>query len=200
MFRGRVSSWNLRDTHMMETLRALLVYFAKRVPQPRVVIWAHNSHLGDARYTEMGERGELNLGELVREDFGHNAVLIGFTTYTGTVTAASDWGAPAEHKRVRPALRVRPVRATAGRAMTIRGRSATVRPSQAPCAGLTARIGATAPTRTSSRESPKQRPIACSPMGRASADRPALVCRWPRRVRTRRPIPIATPTSSNARR
>ncbi|HMJ66151.1 MAG TPA: erythromycin esterase family protein [Candidatus Binatia bacterium] len=105
MFRGRVSSWNLRDRHMMETLRALLVYFAKRVPQPRVVIWAHNSHLGDARYTEMGERGELNLGELVREDFGHNAVLIGFTTYTGSVTAASDWGAPAERKRVRPALR-----------------------------------------------------------------------------------------------
>jgi erythromycin esterase-like protein len=105
MFRGRVSSWNLRDTHMMQTLRALFKHFARRVSRPRVVVWAHNSHLGDARYTHMGDMGELNLGQLVREDFGRNAVLIGFTTYTGTVTAASDWGEPAECKRVRPGLR-----------------------------------------------------------------------------------------------
>jgi erythromycin esterase-like protein len=105
MFRGRISSWNLRDTHMMETLRALFRRLAQRVSAPRIVVWAHNSHLGDARYTQMGGRGELNLGQLVREDFGHNAVLIGFTTYTGTVTAASDWGDPAACQRVRPALR-----------------------------------------------------------------------------------------------
>jgi erythromycin esterase-like protein len=105
MFRGRVSSWNLRDTHMMETLRSLIGHLEKRVSQPRVVVWAHNSHLGDARYTRMGESGELNLGQFVREEFGRNAVLIGFTTYTGTVTAASDWGDPAQCKRVRPGMR-----------------------------------------------------------------------------------------------
>jgi len=105
MFRGRVSSWNLRDSHMMETLRALMAHLGNRVREPRVVVWAHNSHLGDARYTQMGDMGELNLGQLVREDFGGDAVLIGFTTYTGTVTAASDWGEPEERTRVRPALR-----------------------------------------------------------------------------------------------
>jgi erythromycin esterase-like protein len=105
IFRGRVSSWNLRDTHMMDTLRALIRHLEKRVAQPRVVVWAHNSHLGDARYTHMGESGELNLGQLVREEFGRNAVLIGFTTYSGAVTAASDWGDSAECKRVRPGLR-----------------------------------------------------------------------------------------------
>lgn len=105
MFRGRVSSWNLRDTHMMETLRALFRHLANRVSRPRIVVWAHNSHLGDARYTHMGDMGELNLGQLVREDFGRNAVLVGFSTYTGTVTAASDWGEPAECKRVRPGMR-----------------------------------------------------------------------------------------------
>jgi erythromycin esterase-like protein len=73
--------------------------------QPKAVIWAHNSHLGDARATEMGERGELNVGQLIRERFGREAILIGFTTYHGAVTAASDWGARAERKRVRPALR-----------------------------------------------------------------------------------------------
>jgi erythromycin esterase-like protein len=71
----------------------------------KVVVWEHNSHLGDARATEMAERGELNVGQLVRERHGSSAVLIGLSTYTGTVTAASDWDAPAERKRVRPALR-----------------------------------------------------------------------------------------------
>ena len=66
--------------------------------------WAHNSHLGDARFTEMGERGELNLGQLVREKYGNDSVLVGFTTHHGTVTAASDWGEPAERKLVRNAL------------------------------------------------------------------------------------------------
>ena len=70
----------------------------------KVVVWAHNSHLGDARATEMGQRGELNVGQLVRERYGRDAMLVGFTTHHGTVTAASDWGGPAERKRVRPAL------------------------------------------------------------------------------------------------
>lgn len=103
MFEGRVSSWNLRDRHMAETLDALIEHLRQR-QQPKMVVWAHNSHLGDARATEMGEHGELNVGQLVRERHFAEAVLIGFTTYSGTVTAASDWERPAERKRVRPAL------------------------------------------------------------------------------------------------
>src|SRR6266513_1450158 len=104
MFRGRASSWNLRDRHMVETIEALVAHF-NGSRQPKAIVWAHNSHLGDARATEMGERGEVNVGQLIRERFPKDAVLIGFTTYHGTVTAASDWGARAERKRVRPALR-----------------------------------------------------------------------------------------------
>jgi erythromycin esterase-like protein len=104
MFRGRVSTWNLRDRHMMTTLEALLAHLCRQVTRPKVVVWAHNSHLGDARATEMGEAGELNLGQLVRQRFGAEAMLIGFSTFEGTVTAAAEWGAPAERKRVRPAL------------------------------------------------------------------------------------------------
>jgi erythromycin esterase-like protein len=104
MFRGHVESWNLRDRHMAETLQALLAHWEGRTPKPKLVIWAHNSHLGDARATQMGVRGEWNVGQLVRERYGEAAVLIGFTTYAGTVTAASDWDAIAERKRVRPAL------------------------------------------------------------------------------------------------
>ena len=70
----------------------------------KIVVWAHNSHLGDARATEMGEQGELNVGQLVRENYGDDAVLLGFTTYSGSVTAASSWGGPTERKQVRPAL------------------------------------------------------------------------------------------------
>jgi erythromycin esterase-like protein len=103
MFRGR-NSWNLRDTHMAETLNALTAHLSRRGPRAKIVVWAHNSHLGDARATEMGEGGELNLGQLVRERYGQDAFNIGFSTYTGTVTAASDWDVPAERKRVRPAL------------------------------------------------------------------------------------------------
>jgi erythromycin esterase-like protein len=105
MFQGRISSWNLRDRHMAETLEALVAHLETQAQPPKVVVWAHNSHLGDARATQMGDAGELNLGQLVRERYGDEAVLIGFTTYHGTVTAASTWGGPAEHKRVRPALR-----------------------------------------------------------------------------------------------
>jgi len=104
MFTGRVSSWNLRDKHMAETLDALVAHLDKHGPPARLVLWAHNSHLGDARATGMGESGELNLGQLVRERYGTQAMLVGFTTYTGTVTAASEWDGPAERKRVRPAL------------------------------------------------------------------------------------------------
>src|SRR5207253_6705124 len=105
MFRGRVSSWNLRDRHMAETLEALTEHLSRtQAGQAKIVVWEHNSHLGDARATEMGRRGELNVGQLVRERHDRKAVLVGFSTYTGTVTAASDWGGPAERKRVRPAL------------------------------------------------------------------------------------------------
>ncbi|MFN7944763.1 MAG: erythromycin esterase family protein [Blastocatellia bacterium] len=105
MFRGRVSSWNLRDRHMAETLHALAAHFESQGEQARIVVWEHNSHLGDARATEMGERGEWNVGQLARERYGRDAVLIGFSTHSGTVTAASDWDGAAERKRVRPALR-----------------------------------------------------------------------------------------------
>jgi erythromycin esterase-like protein len=104
MFRGRVSSWNLRDCHMAETLAALATYLQGQGQRAKIVVWEHNSHLGDARATEMGQAGELNVGQLVRERYGRDAVLIGFSTYSGTVTAATEWGGPAERKRVRPAL------------------------------------------------------------------------------------------------
>ena len=104
MFRGRQSSWNLRDTHMVETVDALATYLNRRSRVPKIVLWAHNSHLGDARATEMGQRGELNVGQLVRQKYGSAAVLVGFTTYTGTVTAATNWDDPGEVKQVRPAL------------------------------------------------------------------------------------------------
>jgi erythromycin esterase-like protein len=103
MFRERESSWNLRDRHMADTLEHL-VGFLTGQGRAKIVVWEHNSHLGDARATEMGNRGEINVGQLVRERYKDQAVLIGFSTYGGTVTAASDWGAPAERKRVRPAL------------------------------------------------------------------------------------------------
>jgi erythromycin esterase-like protein len=104
MFRGRVSSWNLRDRHMVETLDALDAHLARDGGAPRIAVWAHNSHLGDARATEMGELGEWNVGQLVRENHGSDAMLIGFSTHHGTVTAASDWGGNAQRKAVREGL------------------------------------------------------------------------------------------------
>lgn len=101
MFRGRVSSWNLRDRHMVETLESLRQYLGA---QAKIVVWAHNSHLGDARATSMGQEGEWNVGQIVRELHDRDAVLVGLTTHHGTVTAASNWDGPAERKRVRPAL------------------------------------------------------------------------------------------------
>jgi erythromycin esterase-like protein len=105
MFRGGIKSWNLRDTHMAETLFELVGHLDERLGRlSKVVVWAHNSHVGDARATELGEAGELNVGQLVREARGNESLLVGFSTYTGTVTAASDWGDPAERRTVLPAL------------------------------------------------------------------------------------------------
>ncbi|MCA6119078.1 protein-L-isoaspartate(D-aspartate) O-methyltransferase [Bradyrhizobium sp. WSM 1738] len=103
MYYGGPESWNLRDTHMFQTLEHLL---EARGPASKAIVWAHNSHIGDARSTEMGSvRGELNVGQLCRERFGSEAALIGFGTHTGTVAAASDWDGEMEIKRVRPSHR-----------------------------------------------------------------------------------------------
>jgi protein-L-isoaspartate(D-aspartate) O-methyltransferase len=100
MYYGSAASWNLRDTHMFETLELLL---HSKGPDAKAVVWAHNSHIGDARYTEMGgARDELNLGQLCREHFGDKARLIGFGTHMGTVAAATDWDGPMEVKRINP--------------------------------------------------------------------------------------------------
>jgi erythromycin esterase-like protein/predicted phosphoribosyltransferase len=104
MFRGRADSWNLRDSHMFDTLQEVRRFLERTGAEPRVVVWAHNSHLGDASATEMRDRGELNVGQLIRRAYGADAALVGFTTHTGTVTAASEWGGPAQRKHVRPAL------------------------------------------------------------------------------------------------
>lgn len=105
MYHGRVNTWNLRDRHMADTLDALVAHLDRTRGEPaKVVVWAHNSHLGDARATEMGKRGELNLGQLARERHGDQTRLIGQTTYTGTVTASDDWDEPARRKRVRPGM------------------------------------------------------------------------------------------------
>jgi erythromycin esterase-like protein len=104
MFDGRTDSWNLRDTHMAETLRLLREHLSQRLGRPaKLVVWAHNSHVGDARATEPAERGQLNLGQLVREQAGATPYLLGFTTHAGRVAAASDWDEPVEHKAERPA-------------------------------------------------------------------------------------------------
>lgn len=105
MFRSRVGSWNLRDRHMFETLEALVQFHHAEGLSDRMVIWAHNSHLGDARATEMGAVGELNLGQLIRQQHGRATLLTGMLTGGGTVTASSNWDAPAERKVVRPPLR-----------------------------------------------------------------------------------------------
>lgn len=104
MFDGRAHTWNLRDAHMADTLLALHKHLRAGGRQGKIVIWAHNSHLGDARATEMGRHGEWNVGQLIRERAGvSQALLVGFTTYTGHVTAARDWDAPPERRWVRPA-------------------------------------------------------------------------------------------------
>ncbi len=99
MYRGAAESWNLRDRHMFDTLQTLMAH----QEDARAVIWAHNSHVGNASATAMGWQGEFNIGELTRTAYGEQAVLIGFGTDRGTVAAASDWGADMEVMRVRPA-------------------------------------------------------------------------------------------------
>jgi erythromycin esterase-like protein len=101
IYYGDAASWNLRDQHMFDTLERLL---AQRGPDAKAVVWAHNSHIGNAAFTEMGQvRGEHNIGQLARQRFGDEAALIGFGTDRGTVAAASDWDGMMEIKRVRPA-------------------------------------------------------------------------------------------------
>jgi erythromycin esterase-like protein len=104
LFGSPVLPWNLRDRHMAETLDALADRLSADGGKVKLVVWAHNAHLGDARATEMGEHGELSLGELVRARRGADAFLVGFTTDSGTVTAASAWDGPARRRRLRPAL------------------------------------------------------------------------------------------------
>jgi protein-L-isoaspartate(D-aspartate) O-methyltransferase len=101
MYYGSRASWNLRDSHMFETLQSLLKFYG---PRSKAIIWAHNSHIGNAQATEMGARGEHNIGQLCRTAFGSEAWLIGFGTDHGTVAAASNWDEPVEFKSVRPAL------------------------------------------------------------------------------------------------
>ncbi len=101
MYYGSRASWNLRDSHMFDTLKTLLQFYG---PQSKAIVWAHNSHVGNARATEMSTRGEHNIGQLCRTEFGTGAYLVGFGTDHGTVAAASDWDGPVEFKSVRPAL------------------------------------------------------------------------------------------------
>ena len=101
MYYGSRASWNLRDTHMFETLKTLLTFYGSN---SRAVIWAHNSHVGDAAATEIFSRGELNLGHLCRVEFGKQSYSVGFGTNRGTVAAASSWDAPMEIKTVLPAI------------------------------------------------------------------------------------------------
>ncbi|MFL6830087.1 MAG: erythromycin esterase family protein, partial [Sphingomicrobium sp.] len=102
MYHGSAESWNLRDTHMFETLNMIL---DAKAPNSKAIVWAHNSHIGNAAFTDMGlRREELNIGQLVKERFGSEARLIGFGTHSGTVAAADDWDEPMKIKRVRPSL------------------------------------------------------------------------------------------------
>lgn len=105
MFEGHVLSWNVRDTHMAETFNILNDHLENRSGKPaKIVVWAHNSHVGDARATEMGESGEVNIGQLIREQHDADTYTIGFSTYDGFVTAASKWGGLAERKSINPGL------------------------------------------------------------------------------------------------
>ena len=99
MYYAENNSWNQRDQHMFETLQSVLEF---KGPEAKAVIWEHNSHVGDARATQMSARGELNVGQLARQAYGDKAYNIGFGTDHGTVAAASEWGGPMEVKQVQP--------------------------------------------------------------------------------------------------
>jgi erythromycin esterase-like protein len=105
MHLGDVSTWNLRDTHMADTLDALAEHLSRHGRPVKIVVWAHNSHVGDSAATQRDSLGEINIGHLSRQRHRRDTVLVGFSTYHGTVTAAADWDAPAERKHVRPALK-----------------------------------------------------------------------------------------------
>jgi erythromycin esterase-like protein len=101
MYQGSAESWNLRDTHMFETLNMIL----DAKPNSKAIVWAHNSHIGNAAFTDMGQnRDELNIGQLAKEKWDSRARLIGFGTHTGTVAAADDWDEPMRIKQVRASL------------------------------------------------------------------------------------------------
>ncbi len=102
MYHGSAESWNLRDTHMFDTLEMIL---KAKGPDSKAIVWAHNSHIGNAAFTDMGRsRGELNIGQLAKEEWGERARLIGFGTHGGTVAAADDWDQPMTVKRVNPSM------------------------------------------------------------------------------------------------
>jgi erythromycin esterase-like protein len=103
MFAGRSASWNLRDTHMADTVELLANHLGEGEPA-QLIVWAHNSHVGDARATEMGDDGQLTLGQILRQRHPGETALVGFTTHSGTVVAAADWDEPAARKRIRPSL------------------------------------------------------------------------------------------------
>lgn len=97
-------SWNIRDKHMMQTLNNCIQFKQEQGDPGKAIVWAHNSHVGNARVTSMGQRGEINIGQLTREQFGDKVFSVGFTTSTGTVTAASNWGGAVERKTIRQPL------------------------------------------------------------------------------------------------
>ncbi len=103
-FGSPADSWNIRDTHMMQTAQAIIDHISKKGETPKMVIWAHNSHIGNAKATQLGQLGEINIGQLMKETYKDQAKLIGFTTYSGTVSAATEWDGTVERKQVRPAL------------------------------------------------------------------------------------------------
>ncbi|KTC66321.1 erythromycin esterase (plasmid) [Legionella adelaidensis] len=103
LLEDHITTWNIRDTHMAETVNVIADHLQKRRNQPaKLIVWAHNSHVGDARATEMGQKGEVNLGQLLRETHDKNVYTLGFSTYQGTVTAANNWGEPPQQKRILP--------------------------------------------------------------------------------------------------
>jgi erythromycin esterase-like protein len=104
LFGERFAGWRARNRHMADTLEALQGYLPRIGLPPKIVVWGRNVDLGDLRATDLRARGIVSLGQLVRERHGGEARLIGSTTYTGTVAAASEWGGAAEVKRLEPAL------------------------------------------------------------------------------------------------
>ena len=101
MYYGGADSWNLRDLHMFNSLRSLMAFHG---PDSKAIVWAHNSHIGNALATQMYARGEINIGHLCKESYGDQAYNIGFGTHTGTVAAADNWGSPMKIKKVNPSL------------------------------------------------------------------------------------------------